>query len=64
MDRGGGSIIVEGNKQWAGIGHNAAYTFDGKDYFISHAYAREDGQSYLFLKEMIWDKDGWPVIIY
>jgi len=64
MDRGAGSIVVQGNEEWAGIGHNAAYTIDGKDIFISHAYSRQDGQSYLFLKEMTWDKEGWPVINY
>ncbi|MDO4497456.1 MAG: arabinan endo-1,5-alpha-L-arabinosidase [Bacteroidales bacterium] len=62
MDRDGGSIVVQGNEKWAGIGHNAAYTFEGKDYFVSHAYDRKDGQSYLFLREMKWDSEGWPIV--
>lgn len=64
MDRGAGSIVVQGNDQWAGIGHNAAYTFEGKDIFVSHAYSRQDGQSYLFLKDLKWDQGGWPIVEY
>lgn len=25
MDKGGGSLVIEGNKDFAGIGHNSAY---------------------------------------
>ena len=35
MDKGGGSLVIQGNKDYAGVGHNAAYHLDGKDYFIS-----------------------------
>jgi arabinan endo-1,5-alpha-L-arabinosidase len=63
MDKGGGSLVVEGNKEWAGIGHNAAYHFDGKDYFIAHAYSiAEDGASKLIIREMTWTADGWPIV--
>lgn len=63
MDRGARSIVVQGNDEWAGIGHNAVYTFQGKDIFVSHAYSLKDGQSYLFLKDMNWDSNGWPVVV-
>jgi len=64
MDRGGGSILVQGDgHHFSGLGHCAAYTFDGKDYFVAHAYNMEkDGQSELFLRPITWDKDGWPVV--
>ena len=35
---------------------------DGKDYFMAHGYSRTDGASKLFLAEMAWDEDGWPVV--
>ena len=35
----------------------------GKDYFMAHGYSRsKDGASLLFLREMTWDADGWPVV--
>jgi arabinan endo-1,5-alpha-L-arabinosidase len=64
MSLDGGTLIVHGDgKEWYGAGHNAAYSFDGKDYMIYHGYdARDHGRSKLILKEIQWDKDGWPVI--
>lgn len=58
---GGGSVVAQGDKNWYGVGHNAAYTFDGKDYIIYHGYdAKDKGRSKLIIKEITWDKDGWP----
>ncbi len=63
LTRGGGSPVVSSSEEFVAIGHSAAYTFDGKDYFIAHGYSRsEDGASKLFLREMTWDADGWPVV--
>lgn len=63
MSEGGGSLVIEGDERWAGIGHNSAYTLDGKDYFICHGYdSEEDGRARLIIREMTWSKDGWPVI--
>lgn len=63
MAEGGGTLIVEGNSRWAGAGHNSAYTFDGKDYLVFHAYdSREDGHPKLKIAEITWDNDGWPSI--
>lgn len=65
MDKGGGSLVIEGNKDFAGIGHNSAYHLDGKDYFICHAYALvENGAPKLFIREMNWSPDGWPIVTY
>jgi len=63
LSNGGGSIILKGNKDYAGIGHCAVYTFDGKDYILAHGYSIKDGgMSKLIVREIKWDKDGWPVI--
>lgn len=65
MEHGGGTILVKGNKDWAGIGHCAAYEFDGKSYFIAHAYSvKEDGAPKLIIREIKWTSDGWPDIIF
>lgn len=63
MAEGGGSLVIEGDKNWAGVGHNSAYTFDGKDYFVFHAYDMADnGRSKLKIADMTWDANGWPVV--
>ena len=62
MAQGGGSPVIGGNAEFVAIGHSAAYHFDGKDYFMAHGYSRTDGASKLFLVEMAWDEDGWPVV--
>ncbi len=63
MVHGGGSLVLQGDERYAGIGHNAAYTFDGTDYLIAHAYDLSDGgRSKLIILEMTWDADGWPVV--
>ena len=62
MIRGGGCIVQEGNSNWYGVGHNAVYTFDGKDYLIFHGYdAKDKGRSKLIIEELSWDNNGWPV---
>jgi arabinan endo-1,5-alpha-L-arabinosidase len=62
MDQGGGSLVLEGDNRWAGLGHNSAYTFDGKDYLVFHAYDTNDGgKPKLRIEEMEW-ADSWPVV--
>ncbi|WP_372015225.1 arabinan endo-1,5-alpha-L-arabinosidase [Pseudoxanthomonas sp. 10H] len=61
MDRGGGSEVLRGTARWPGPGHNSAYTFDGTDYLVFHAYDIEDGgKPKLKVLPMQWDRDGWP----
>lgn len=63
MDEGGGSIVLQGNASWPGVGHNAVYTVDGVDYLIFHAYdAGDNGKPKVKIESMTWDKDGWPVV--
>ncbi|HEY9364436.1 MAG TPA: arabinan endo-1,5-alpha-L-arabinosidase, partial [Chitinophagaceae bacterium] len=59
---GGGSLVMEGNKNWHGVGHNAVDAFNGSDYLIFHAYdANDNGRSKLRIEKIIWI-NGWPVI--
>ncbi|WP_132055529.1 arabinan endo-1,5-alpha-L-arabinosidase [Pseudocnuella soli] len=60
---GGGTMVLQGDKSWHGVGHNSAYTFDGKDYLVFHGYdAADRGISKLRIEPMTWDKAGWPVL--
>jgi arabinan endo-1,5-alpha-L-arabinosidase len=63
LDKGGGTLLLAGNERWPGVGHNSAYTFDGRDYFVTHAYdARDRGWSKLKILELGWDARGWPTL--
>ncbi|SFU60506.1 arabinan endo-1,5-alpha-L-arabinosidase [Pustulibacterium marinum] len=60
--QGGGTLVIEGNKNWYGAGHNSTYAFEGKDYLIFHAYdAKRNAAPVLTIKEIQW-KDGWPTV--
>jgi arabinan endo-1,5-alpha-L-arabinosidase len=59
---GGGTIVLQGDKNWYGVGHNAVCAFDGKDYIIFHGYdASDNGRSKLRIEELKWDNE-WPAI--
>ncbi len=63
MAQGGGTILISSDSTFVAVGHNAAYTFAGEDYFVAHGYARDaDGASKLILCKMEWDKEGWPIL--
>lgn len=63
MDKGGGTLVVGPDRRWHGIGHCAAYTVEGQDWFVCHGYSAADGgMAHLVVKKMGWTKDGWPVI--
>jgi arabinan endo-1,5-alpha-L-arabinosidase len=60
---GGGTIVAKGNENYFGVGHNSAYTFDGKDYLFYHGYdAQQNGKPVLVVKEIQWDTDFWPTV--
>ena len=59
---GGGSLVLQGDKDWVALGHNAAYSFDGKDYLVFHAYESADNAlQKLKILPMLW-QDGWPLV--
>jgi len=64
LNRGGGTLVVKGNENWYGAGHNSTYTFNGKDYIFFHAYdANDKGAPKLKVAELEWDEDKWPKLI-
>ncbi len=63
MALGGGTLLMEGNKDWAGMGGASVYEIDGKDYVVFHAYETADkGLQKLKIAEINWDASQWPVI--
>lgn len=64
MYYGGGSLVLKGDSDWPGIGHNAVYRVDNKDYIIYHAYdANDDGKPKLMIRELTWDNEDWPQVV-
>lgn len=62
MDRGGGSLVLQGDSSWYGVGHNGVCSFDNQDYLVFHGYdAADNGRSKLIINKVDWQK-GWPVI--
>lgn len=60
---GGGSLLLKGNSDWPGLGHNSVYDFNGKDYLVFHAYEMADnGLQKLKITALNWDKNGWPQV--
>jgi arabinan endo-1,5-alpha-L-arabinosidase len=63
MAEGGGSLVLAGDKDWAGQGGCSAYAFDGRDYLVFHAYEMADnGLQKLRIAELKWDKSDWPFL--
>jgi arabinan endo-1,5-alpha-L-arabinosidase len=64
LNEGGGTLLIQGNENWYGAGHNSAYTFDGKDYIVFHAYdAKQNGRPVLKIDQLQWDDALWPLVI-
>lgn len=62
MNLGGGSTVLEGDKNWYGVGHNAVAGFNGTDYLIFHGYdAADNGRSKLRVEKIAWFND-WPYV--
>lgn len=63
LQTGGGTILLAGDSNWHGVGHNAVETFDGKDYIIFHGYdAQDEGKPKLRIEELRWTENGWPEV--
>ncbi len=62
MNLGGGSVVLEGDRNWFGVGHNAVAAFNGVDYLVYHAYdAKDNGRSKLQIEKIVW-VNGWPYV--
>ena len=63
MEEGGGTLVLQGDKAWPGVGHNSVYTVDGTDYLVFHAYdAADEGKPKLRIRKLQWDEGGWPFV--
>ena len=63
LNENGGSLVLQGDERWAGLGHNSVYTFEGNDYIIFHAYDSNDGgKPKLRIEKLIWNEQGWPIV--
>jgi arabinan endo-1,5-alpha-L-arabinosidase len=62
MRLGGGSVVLEGDKDWYGVGHNAVVAGDGADWIVFHGYDAHDGGRPKLRMEKIGWIDGWPVV--
>ena len=62
MTECGGEVLVAASPEYSGVGHCSVYNYDGKWYFVAHAYDKSKrGASKLFLRDLHW-KDGWPTL--
>lgn len=60
MEKGGGTYLFGPDEEFFGVGHCAVYDFDGKTYFLSHAYEKkQNGRAKLFLRQLEFDDEGW-----
>lgn len=59
-----GTIVLTGDENWYGVGHNAVCSFDGVDYLVFHAYDASDerGRAKLCIEKITWDEKGWPSV--
>lgn len=63
MGEGGGTVLLEADDDYAGIGHCSVYEFGGQWYIVAHAYSKaHNGASKLFIRKMKFDAEGWPVL--
>jgi arabinan endo-1,5-alpha-L-arabinosidase len=63
MEQGGGTLVLQGNADWFGVGHNAVATFDKVDYLIFHGYDGHDkGHPKLRIEPIVWNAAGWPTV--
>jgi len=62
MRQGGGTVVLEGGKDWYGVGHNAVVRGDSKDWIVFHGYdAHDKGHPRLRIEQLDFI-DGWPVV--
>ncbi len=62
MEHGGGTYLYGPDATYFGVGHCAAYDFDGQSYFVSHAYEKEqNGRAKLFIRPLRFDDEGWII---
>ena len=64
LTQGGGTLLVKGDENYYGIGHNSVYEFNEQYYMFSHAYDIHDkGKPKLVVHKLNWDAEGWPLVV-
>ena len=65
MLENGYTVVIEGNEDWAGPGHNAIITKDDSnhEWIIYHGYKRDkaDEGRVVLMDRLQWE-DGWPMV--
>jgi len=62
MNEGGGTLLLEGNQNWYGVGHNAVINYANTDYMVFHGYdALDRAIAKLLIRKISW-VDGWPSV--
>lgn len=62
MTAGGGSLVLEGDADWYGVGHNAVIHDEDGDWLVFHGYdAHDKGRSKLRIRKLSWLND-WPTL--
>jgi arabinan endo-1,5-alpha-L-arabinosidase len=59
MMEGGGTLLIEGSKEWRGPGHEAVLLGSEADLLVFHAYEATTGRPRLQISTMVWE-EGWP----
>ena len=63
LDQGGGTLVLAGDQNWFGLGHNAVCTFDKVDYLVFHGYdAADKGRSKLRIEPLGWNAADGPIV--
>lgn len=61
MLEGYGTLLLRGNRDFRGPGHNAVLADGDRHWLVYHAYdARRDGAPTLRISPIEWTEDGWP----
>ncbi len=59
-------VVIQGNENWAGVGHNAIIQKDdaGQEWIIYHGYLRKEAEKgrVVLLDKLLWSEDGWPYV--
>ena len=63
MNEGGGTLLLEGDDRWYGVGHNGVTHVDGVDYLVYHGYDSQHEYAWarLLINPIHW-KNGWPTV--
>jgi arabinan endo-1,5-alpha-L-arabinosidase len=63
LTAGGGTLLLQGNDKWAGVGHNGICSVNNRDYVVFHGYdVSDNGKPKLLIREIKWTDDGWPEV--